>query len=61
MKASKHLVARMNQRAIGKAELDIVMTFGELYGDKVIVNKQRARELLAEFEYLLACKKEKVR
>lgn len=61
MKASTHLVSRMSQRAIGKAELDIVMAFGEVDGDKVIVNKRRAKELLVEFEFLLACKKERVR
>ena len=61
MKASTHLVSRMSQRAIGKAELDIVMAVGEVDGDKVIVNKRRAKELLVEFEFLLACKKERVR
>ena len=61
MKASTHLVSRMGQRAISKAELDIVMAFGEVNGDKVIVNKRRAKELLVEFEFLLACKKERVR
>ena len=61
MKASTHLVSRMGQRAISKAELDIVMAFGEVNGDKVIVNKRRAKELLVELEFLLACKKERVR
>ena len=61
MKASTHLVSRMSQRAIGKAELDIVMAFGEVEGDKVIVNKRLAEELIVEFKFLLACKKERVR
>ena len=61
MKATTHLESRMNQRAIRKAELDIVMAFGEVDGDKVIVNKQRAKELLMEFEFLLLCKEERVR
>ena len=61
MKASTHLVSRMSQRAISKTELDIVMAFGELDGDKIIVNKRRAKELLVEFEFLLACKKGRVR
>ena len=61
MKASTHLVSRMGQRAIGKAELDIVMAFGEVDGDKIIVSKRRAKELLVELEFLLACKKEKIR
>lgn len=61
MKATTHLESRMNQRAIRKAELDIVMAFGEVDGDKVIVNKQRAKELLMEFKFLLLCKEERVR
>lgn len=61
MKASTHLVSKMSQRAISKTELDIVMAFGELDGDKIIVNKRRAKELLVEFEFLLACKKGRVR
>ena len=51
MKASTHLVSRMSQRAIGRAELDIVMAFGEVDGDKVIVNKQRARDVNPQNPY----------
>lgn len=59
MIASQHLIARMSQRSIGKAELDIAMAFGEVVGDKVVLNKQLTKELLEEFKFLLSCEKEK--
>ena len=53
MNATKHLKTRMQQRSISKAELDIVMAFGDVSGDKVILNKRRTNELLKQFEYYL--------
>lgn len=53
MNASKHLKSRMQQRSISKAELDIVMAFGDVNGDKVFLNKQRTEELLKQFSYYL--------
>lgn len=53
MNVSKHLRARMQQRSISKAELDIVMAFGDVNGDKVFLNKQRTEELLKQFSYYL--------
>lgn len=53
MNVSKHLKARMQQRSISKAELDIVMAFGDVNGDKVFLNKQRTEELLKQFSYYL--------
>ncbi len=53
MNASKHLKSRMQQRSISKAELDIVMAFGDVNGDKVFLNKQRTEELLKQFDYYL--------
>ena len=53
MNASKHLKSRMQQRSISKAELDIVMAFGDVNGDKVFLNKQRIEELLRQFNYYL--------
>lgn len=53
MNASRHLKARMQQRSISKAELDIVMAFGDVNGDKVFLNKQRTEELLKQFSYYL--------
>lgn len=53
MNISKHLKARMQQRSISKAELDIVMAFGDVNGDKVFLNKQRTEELLKQFSYYL--------
>lgn len=58
MTASQHLLARMSQRSIGKTELDAVMAFGEVIGDKVILNRQAAQERLEELRFLLAIKKE---
>lgn len=53
MTASKHLKSRMQQRSISKAELDIVMAFGDVNGDKVFLNKKRIEELLRQFNYYL--------
>lgn len=53
MNVSKHLKVRMQQRSISKAELDIVMAFGDVNGDKVFLNKQRTEELLKQFSYYL--------
>lgn len=53
MNASKHLKSRMQQRSISQAELDIVMAFGDVNGDKVFLNKQRTEELLKQFSYYL--------
>ncbi len=53
MNASRHLKTRMQQRSISKAELDIVMAFGDVNGDKVFLNKQRTEELLKQFSYYL--------
>ena len=57
MTASQHLLARMSQRSIRKTELDPVMAFGEVIGDKVILNKQTAKERLEELKFLLSIKK----
>lgn len=53
MNASRHLKTRMQQRSISKAELDIVMAFGDVNGDKVFLNKQRTEKLLKQFSYYL--------
>lgn len=52
MNTTRHLQARMSQRAISMSELDITLAFGEVRGDKVVLNKKRIKELLAEFEYI---------
>lgn len=52
MNTTRHLLARMSQRAISMSELDITLAFGEVRGDKVVLNKKRIKELLAEFEYI---------
>lgn len=52
MKVTKHLQARMSQRAISISELDITLTFGEVRGDKIVLNKKRITELLAEYNYI---------
>lgn len=54
MNTTRHLQARMSQRAISISELDVTLAFGEVRGDKVILNKKRIKELLAEFEYINA-------
>lgn len=53
MNATNHLKIRMQQRSISKAELDIVMAFGDAKGDKIILDKRRTNELLKQFEYFL--------
>ena len=58
MIASQHLLTRMNQRSIRKTELDTVMAFGEVIGDKVILNRQTTKECLEELKFLLSIKKE---
>lgn len=58
MIASQHLLARMSQRSIRKTELDTVMAFGEVTGDKVVLNKQTAKKRLEELKFLLSIKKE---
>lgn len=58
MTASKHLLARMSQRSIGKTELDTVMAFGEVIGDKVILDRRTAKEHLEALKFLLSMKKE---
>lgn len=52
MNTTRHLQARMSQRAISISELDVTLAFGEVRGDKIILNKKRIKELLAEFEYI---------
>ena len=52
MNITRHLQARMSQRAISMSELDITLAFGEVRGDKVVLNKKRIKKLLAEFEYI---------
>lgn len=59
MIASQHIQVRMSQRAIRKHNLDIVMAFGEVIGDKVILNRQTAKERLEELKFLLMIKKGK--
>ena len=60
MKATKHLQVRMSQRAISMSELDMTLTFGEVRGDKIVLNKKRITELLAEFKYINANQMEKL-
>jgi|26BtaG_2_1085354.scaffolds.fasta_scaffold00874_1 hypothetical protein len=52
MNTTRHLQARMSQRAISTFELDITLAFGEVRGDKIVLNKKRIKELIAEFEYI---------
>ena len=61
MKATKHLQARMSQRAISMSELDMTFTSGEVRGDKIVLNKKRITELLAEFEDINANQMEKLK
>lgn len=61
MNTTRHLQARMSQRAISMSELDVTLAFGEVRGDKVILNKKRIKELLAEFEYINANRLERAK
>lgn len=53
MITTQHLLARMSKRAIRKSDLDIVMSFGYVVGDKVVLDKQTARERLEELKFIL--------
>ena len=57
MNASQHLKARMSQRAIRKHNVDVAMAFGEVIGDKIVLNRQTAKERLEELKFLLMIKK----
>lgn len=52
MNITRHLQTRMSQRAISMSELDVTLAFGEVKGDKIVLNKKRIKELLAEFKYI---------
>lgn len=61
MNTTRHLQARMSQRAISISELDVTLAFGEVRGDKIVLNKKRIKELLAEFEYIHTKQLERVK
>lgn len=48
MNYSQHCVTRMNQRGITQAMAELVYAYGEVKGDKVILNKKMATERLCE-------------
>lgn len=52
MNTTRHLQVRMSQRAISMSELDVTLAFGEVRGDKIVLDKKRIKELLAEYEYI---------
>lgn len=47
---TKHIQARMSQRAIKQDLLDIALQFGIQQGDKCILTTKGARELIAELD-----------
>ena len=49
MKSSLHIIQRMNQRGIKQSMIDLVLEYGKPKGDKLIINKRDAQEILNEF------------
>ncbi|QNK03772.1 DUF4258 domain-containing protein [Dyella telluris] len=46
MHTTKHFQQRMSHRGITKAMVDIVMSYGEAEGDKVVLNRRNSGRLL---------------
>lgn len=53
MNITKHCLARMQQRSITKDELDIVMAFGDISGDKFEISRKLANELIDQYAVYL--------
>ena len=50
MYKTKHMHQRMSQRGIKQCMVDLALSFGELQGDKTILNKKEIDCLLKEME-----------
>lgn len=52
MAHTRHIQARMSQRAINKEMIDLAIRFGVIDQDKVVLNKKGAIALLEELKHL---------
>lgn len=48
-----HFESRQSQRGISKDMVDVVLAFGESYGDKVMLSQKQAIQLSREIKFLL--------
>jgi hypothetical protein len=52
MKRTRHFGERMSQRGVSKDMVELAMSFGEIQGDKYVLNKRSALSLLDRARYL---------
>lgn len=52
MYRTKHFGARMAQRGISRAMVDLVLAYGEESGDRIILGRKSAKRLLEDFRTL---------
>ncbi len=50
MSKTRHMQARMSQRAISQEIIDVVLQYAVVRGDKFVVNKKAAKAVLAELD-----------
>jgi hypothetical protein len=53
IKTTSHFETRQNQRGINKEMIDIILAFGESYGDKIMLSQKQAIQLSQEIKFLL--------
>ena len=53
IKTTFHFETRQNQRGINKEMIDIILAFGESYGDKIMFSQKQAIQLSQEIKFLL--------
>jgi hypothetical protein len=50
MTLSKHIVSRMNERGIGKAMVDLALTYGRCDQDKYVLDRREVDRRLEEID-----------
>jgi len=51
MKRTRHFKQRMSQRGVSKDMVDLALSFGEIRGDKYVLNRRGAQFLLDQMRY----------
>ncbi|HEY2470151.1 MAG TPA: DUF4258 domain-containing protein [Terracidiphilus sp.] len=52
MKRTRHFRERMSQRGVSKDMVDLALSFGDIRGDKYVLNRNGALSLLDKVRYM---------
>lgn len=50
MKITNHFSARMSHRGLTKKLINLVLDFGKINGDKIVLDKKESQKLLSELD-----------